>query len=379
MECEQEELDLDLYLNIDNIQTNQLKKKLFLELKYSLIPEWYIKNPDKSILPHTHCLKSHVYENNFFNDIEFKKFILDGFNSTNQINNYNPDYEFNDDFIHVLEKLNKEFGVRFEMKSNPHYQIQIKPNEVIFPICCVGKNRSQYLFYYLKNLQALCSGCFEVGYPSSGDELSVLNVSNEIPNKTTGFNKSNILSNILSSYSTQYKKDNFSDLVSKSFGITNPDNLNLVPRSIHVFDKILKQKENYPPNDIKNYEEFKYSKPKHDIFNYKQTTKSNDDYAKIKNLFVKYYLNPSNILELLNYENQKEFTHITYVCLSDKSFYNLCMCLYSTKNKYPEIKLELIRIVYFGIQDIFQKKNTTDEVMLEFKNKFVTTFQFVNL
>jgi len=353
---------LDLLLCLFDLKSPKLSYNKFLDLKYSLVPNWMIRNPDKSI-----CL-----ENEFIPDFDKPKpkpnvkNIFNGINSINQINEFIPDYPIGEKLLSVIGELESN-GVIFDMKFTPDYTIKINSQEVIFPICCVGKNRSQYLFYYLKNLQALHPNNFEVGYPSSGDELSVLadNQSNcSHPNK-----------NVLSSFLVKYKKDNFSISIGKSFGLVDSDgNFLNVSRAIHTFDKVLKKEEWYKNTDIKNYEDYKYSEHLYEIFG---GDENNLNYNKIKELYIKYFLHPTNLLKVINFNTPTKITKITYVCLSDKSFYNLCICFSFMKKKYPEINLRCVRIVYFGHKDIFQKSNIKDEELLDYKKKFIGSFQFV--
>ncbi len=350
---------LDLLLDLDNIKAPKLKSNTYLDLKYSIVPNWRIKNPDKSII-----LDKNIILESIIPDKNAEKNILDNILNANKINEFIPEYSFDNNFVNVLNEL-ESYGIIFDMKFSHDYIIKIKPDEVIFPICCVGKNRSQYLFYYLKNLQALYPNYFEVGYPSSGDELSVLNDEN-----STKSNK-----NILSSFSVQYKKDNFSSSIAKSFGIIDL-NMNIinVSRSIHIFDKVLKKKESYNDFDVKNYEDYKYKEQIYDIFDKSETNK---DYEKIKKLFIKYFLTPSNLIHLINSNIPTKIKNITYICLSDKSFFNLCMCIFHIKKTNPEIQFDCVRIIYFGIDDIFQKSNIKDKTLFDYKNKFVNSFQFV--
>lgn len=53
--------------------------------------------------------------------------------------------------------------------------------------------------------------------------------------------------------------------------------------------------------------------------------------------------------------------------MSDKSFLNLCKCFNSLVTKYPDTKLNNIRIVYFGIKDIFQKSIIKLDDIINFK------------
>lgn len=357
---------LDQLLNPDNISNQEKKYQIKTELYTSIISQWILPNPDKSLVKVNLQLQINS------NPINFKSWISNSINKSNNYNEYIPDESYTEDFYNVLEELNK-FGVVFDIKSEPNYIIQINKDEIVFPICCAGKNRSQYMFYYLKNLQALNSNeLFEVGYPSSADELSVItSYLQSIKTKTSN--------NILSSYSTQYKKDLFSSTVSNSFNLTNPDGLREILRSVHTFDKVLKYETPYTPLDIKNFEAYKYKTNIYDIFE-----PNSKEYTKIKQLYVKYFFNPKNLIMLLknnlitsSQENFAKINRITYICLSDKSFYNFCLCMKEIKKSYPEINLGLIRIVYFGIKDIFQMSNIKDDIITKYREKFVNSFQFV--
>ena len=54
------------------------------------------------------------------------------------------------------------------------------------------------------------------------------------------------------------------------------------------------------------------------------------------------------------------------------------MCVLNSIKTNPKIKFNNIRIVYFGINDIFQKSNIKDDILLDYKNKFMSSFQFVS-
>jgi hypothetical protein len=178
----------------------------------------------------------------------------------------------------------------------------------------------------------------------------------------------------LSSYSTSYKKDTFSSAISNTFCLTNPDGIKEIPRSIHTFDKLLKNQSPYLLSDIKNFEISKYKINIYDIFN---SDNNEESYNKIKKLYIKYFFNPSNLIELSKFNSINKINRITYICLSDKSFYNFCLCMSEVKKKYPELNLSSIRIVYFGIQDIFQRSNIKKTILDEYKEKFMNTFQFI--
>lgn len=349
--------ELDLILELENIKNKNLKSNIYMKLKSSLIPDWIIKNPDSSII-----YKESINQiSPIINNDNFLKSIIQGYNITNEFNGFEPDYPLENDSLNILDKLNS-YGIKFDMKFTLDYIIKIYPNEVIFPMCCVGKNRSQYLFYYLKNLQALYPNYFVIGYPSSGDELSILgDVENNKINK-----------NVLSSFSVQYKKDSFSDSVGKSFGICRDNNKEQLARSIHVFDKILKINECYTSSEITNFENFKYKNSKYNIFE-----KNDQNYLKIKKIFIKYFLTPNNLIDVINHDIPTKINKITWICVSDKSFYNLCKILYYLKQINLELEFENVRIVYFGISDIFQKSNIKPDELIEYKNKFIRSFQFV--
>jgi len=63
--------------------------------------------------------------------------------------------------------------------------------------------------------------------------------------------------------------------------------------------------------------------------------------------------------------------------MSDKSFYNMVECFWLMKKVYPEIKLNNVRIVYFGIPDIFQRSNIKDNVLNDYKHKLFNSIKFV--
>ncbi len=181
------------------------------------------------------------------------------------------------------------------------------------------------------------------------------------------------------------------------------DGLEGVARSSHVFDKILKIKENYLPNEFKNLETFRYKLNKFDIYN---SDLPNIDNLKIAMLFEKYFLFPNNLIQIINsnlnvsececvyacecacecaceyvYDCKcacvsKHINRITWICMSDKSFLNLTKCFNAIRIKYPGVKFHNVRIVYFGIKDIFQKSNIKQEEMDDFKEKIDSGFCF---
>lgn len=340
---------LDLLLDQDDVKI--LDKKYKDEIYNSLVSQWTILEPDKSII------KKYIHQEQNNDSVNFKSWITAGIKASNKYNEYVQDQVYNENFYNMLMDLYNN-GVMFDTKFNPEYIIEIKQNEIVFPICCVGKNRSQYLFYFLKNLQAHKKS-FEVGYPSSADELTVITDHLQAHKKST--------QNVLSSYLTPYKKDAFSSAISYTFNLINPDGIKEITRSVHIFDKILKTSSSYLLSDIKNFETLKYKINNHDLFD----PINNEFDDKIKLLYIKYFLNPSNLIEI----SRTKIDRISYVCLSDKSFYNFCLCVGEVKKKYPKMNLNSIRIIYFGIQDIFQRSSIKNDILIKYKEKIVNSFQ----
>ncbi len=358
--------DIDLLLDIDNIKSPKLKYNTQLGLKNSIISEWKLNNLKLNLENKVKINPLNRFQNKL-DSLNYIEYISEGIEYSNKFNEFIPDYSYDNDFYNILYDLNNS-GIDFDTKFNPDYKIKINTRDIIFPICCVGKNRSQYMFYYLKVLESIYQNHFVVGYPSSGDELSV------ITDYINMENKINLNSqNILSGYSTRYKKDSFSSSISKSFQIYNPDKLEDIPRFPHTFDKVLKKNESYENYDLKNFEYFKYIQNKYDIFD----KANNNIYEKIIKLYIKYFLNPSNLLNLVNSNIPYHMNRITYICMSEKSFYNLCLCFSAIKKSNPDINFKNIRIVYFAIQDIFQKSNIKDKILLNFKEKITSSFEFV--
>jgi hypothetical protein len=376
---------LDLFINLENTNDIDVKNKLLLELKNSIIPEWKFQKSIKDdvfINNHKFIYKQTNFDdfnpnkldnaNKLDNPNDFYNHISNGISNTNYLNEFNPEIIFDQEKIKILNKLNN-YGIQFDMRFNENYKINIGSGEALFPMCCVGKNRSQYMFYYLKKMQSESKKNFIVGYPCSGDELSVIveHISKSINGHEENKKKSN--PNVLSSFFPQYKKDNFSIVIAESLDITNLDGFVGVSRSIHIFDKILKIKEDYLSNEFKNLETHKYKQNKFDIYN---TNPSHPENLKIKMLFEKYFLFPSNLIQIINsnansYTNSdesKSINKITYICMSDKSFYNLIKCFNCIVSKYPDINYYNVRIIYFGIKDIFQKSNIKQDEINDFKS-----------
>ena len=254
-------------------------------------------------------------------------------------------------------------GVDFVFKSSPDIKIEIKQNDVLFPICCVGKNRSQYLFYYLKYLQSInhtnnLNG-FLVGYPSSGDEFSTILEQNSL-NQSSG--------SVLSGFTVQHKPDGFSSAIKKSFGTE-------LSRTIHVLDKILKNPEDFGSNELTNSEDHKYKSHRFDIFK-----KDNID---IKLLYLKYFFNPENINLMLNHANQQipyQKYRITYICASPQSFIRLVelfFILTQSDQNYNLGNLSNLRIVYLGFNDIFQRSSIKENEVENLKNNLDNTFVII--
>lgn len=300
-----------------------------IEVKNSLIPDWNLNFSSMILQNNASLQKSKNY-------INFKEYVMNEFKNTNRDNELTE--KLDESLMNIIIMLN-ENGIEFDFGY-----IKIKTGDIIFPICDVGKNRSQFMFYYLKNIQNTTNNMFYTGYPSSGDELiSIIENTN----------------NILTNFRPTYKNDNLSKILEIITG-------HEITRSIHIFHNILKEKEVYSLCDLKNYEKYKYSKHKCDIY-----TKSNND--KIKELFKKYFLNPNNIRKLLNNDS----SNVIYLCLSPQSFYNMCKLLKYVKDENPLVNLKKTKIIYYGTKDIFQgsciKKEVFDKYLEQInKNIFVS-------
>jgi hypothetical protein len=242
------------------------------------------------------------------------------FNCSNQLNNII--YTLTNSQISLLDKLNN-LGIYFEFGVGPEEKIKIIPSDIIFPICCVGKNRSQYLFYYFANLKKLTPNIFILGYPASADEIST--IIKPKPNS------------VLGGFVVPYKSDGFSQAIKSSFGEE-------YARSIHVFDKVIRNQENYLSNELKNLEPYKYKSTSLDIYK--------KDSGQIKNLYLNYYLDPVKLSQLLN-----QNLRINYICASPESFMNLCEVINFISESNKSINLNKIRIIYFGFNDIFQRSS----------------------
>ena len=67
---------------------------------------------------------------------------------------------------------------------------------------------------------------------------------------------------------------------------------------------------------------------------------------------------------------------ITYLCLSSELFYNMCSLLNLMKNENKSLNLKNVRIVYFGINDIFQGSTIKNEVLNNFVEKINASTYF---
>ncbi len=312
----------------------------------SLIPQWQI--PDNTIIKPIKLSK----QNNFIlqeNNNNIKQYVQTNFNLNNQKNNIY--YENLNNYI--LEKIQilNDSGLQFDFVSNS--PVQITNQDILFPICCVGKNRSQYLFYFLKVLQKSYSqSLFQVGYPASADEL------------TTIIDKSK--NSVLSGFIVTNKSDTLSKSVNST--LLNKE----VSRSIHIFDSILKIKDEFVTNDLINFEQYKYKTSVFDIFN------EGTEKTQVKELFINYYLNPVNLRNTINHKNKNYQNYrITYICCSPESYINMINLFYWILENNAQINFLNVRIVYLGIQDIFQRSSVNKVLLDEFYLKLTNSFLII--
>lgn len=169
-------------------------------------------------------------------------------------------------------------------------------------------------------------------------------------------------SSVLSGFQVPYKSDCFSISLINLLGFE-------YSRSIHVFDTILKEKQEYTHTDLKNLELYKYRNHKYNIFE-----KNRNDTIFIKDLFIKYFLNPENIKKIL----KSDTCNITYLCLSPNSFINLCNIFYTLKQKNPLLNLTNTKIIYFGIKDIFQRSSINQKELSSLIKKINSSITYVN-
>ena len=367
--------DLTLFLNIEKIQDSNIKNKLYKKLKLSLVAKWNILYDRELYFYNCPSWKfiiqneNQIYVQKHINDYEYKNYILNSFNISNIINDSGKE-DLSNELINKIYDLYK-YGVTFDFKDNSTKIIPITKNDILFPICDIGKNRSQYMFYFLKHLQSHYPNTFIVGYPSSADEMASIfdiNIHNQ---------------SILSSFIVGYKSDNFSESLYKY--ATNKESKKLysdifnnpfpeVSRSIHIFDSLIKEKEQYLNCDLKNYEKNKYRIHKYDIFE-----KDNKDLQNIKELYKKYFLTPNNLRKIINSESiNNSIQRITYICMSTQSFITMCNILHLMKKSDNLFDLSNVRIVYFAIKDIFQRSSVNQQILNDFRTKIKSSFYYVD-
>ena len=275
------------------------------------------------------------------------------------VKNYNP----NKNIIHIENNLSKNLeklislGMKFEFSNESEYIFEIPTESVVFPICCQGKNRSQFMFYFLKFFGSKITNIYNkffIGYPTSADELVLINKFID-KNKSVNQNKQVESNVVLSGFVPNYKSDSFSNSINKIFG----KEYSRVP---HIFDKILRNNSEYSSLDIKNIIPYKFTQSKYLIYD-----ENSDDVKKISELYIKFYLNPVNLIKLVKVASNKDINQIIWICMSDKSFENLVHLLtnISSSNDIP-IDFSLVKIIYFNSNDIFQGKNIKSNVLNEF-------------
>ncbi len=312
--------------NIENLDKNLLVKSLISEVNFV---------DGKKIFP---IVPNKINKYDCKNFIQYLTFSYDFSNRMYGIEGTT----INEQLIEKILLLHNS-GVKFELKDTLETQFEINSNDLLFPICCVGKNRSQFLFYYLKKLQQEFPLTFQVGYPASGDELSSIITVNK--------NK------VLGGFTVQYKSDSFSKSIEYSFGKE-------VSRSIHVFDLVIRNPEQYSNLDIANLESSKYKNSHYDIFD--------KDSNEIKKLYIEYYLNPVNLRRLTSNLHQR----ITWICLSPESYNNLISVLYEFKNTNKQLDLSNTRIIYYGFNDIFQSSKINISLLEKLYLNIINTFVF---
>lgn len=280
---------------------------------------------------HTKLINIKKYNTNIYKLDE----IISGFNLSNQLTNI--DFKLTKLELETIKRV-VDLGIQFDIKNSFDKKISITGYDIVFPICCVGKNRSQYLFYYFENLLRTSPNKFILGYPASGDELSTIIKS-----------KSN---SVLGGFTIQYKSDGFSQAIKSSFGSE-------YSRSVHVFDKLIRREEEYLSSELKNLEEFKYKNTKFDIYG--------SSSEQVEELYFNYYLNPNKLNELL-----ESNCRINYICASPESFLNLCEVFIYVSELNSSINWSNVRIIYFGFNDIFQR-SSINQFELQNINNFITS------
>lgn len=300
----------------------------------SLIPNWKIAKNNFIFSTYANNKEIPKYDT-------FTNYIINEFNKVNKENNL-EDEEIPKETIDKIVKLH-DFGLQIEFSL-----IKINKNDIIFPICDIGKNRSQFMFYYLKNLQDNHNNFFTTGYPTSGDELATILKDNN--------------SSVLSGFQVPYKSDCFSVSLISLIGFE-------YSRSIHIFDKFLKEQQEYIHSDLRNLESYKFKNHKYDIYE-----KNRNDALFINDLFKKYFLNPNNIKKILG----KETNNVIYLCLSPNSFINLLNLLYFVKENDKSINFANTKIIYFGFKDIFQRSSVNQTILNDLIKKINSSIVFIN-
>lgn len=305
-----------------------------IDIKNSLIPNWKI--PKNNFIFSTNSNNKEIPKYD-----TFRNYVINEFNKVNKENNL--DYqEIPKETINKIVEL-QGLGLQIEFSL-----IKINKNDVIFPICDIGKNRSQFMFYYLKNLQDNFDSFFTTGYPTSGDELNTILLDSN--------------SSVLSGFQVPYKSDCFSVSLISLIGFE-------YSRSIHIFDKILKEQQEYIHLDLKNLESHKYRNHKYNLYE-----KNRRDAIFIKDLFKKYFLNPNNIKKVLGSDSND----IIYLCLSPISFINLSNLLYLIKENDKSINFANTKIIYFGIKDIFQRSSVNQMQLNDLIKKINSSVILIN-
>ena len=275
-----------------------------------------------------------------------KQYIQTNFNLNNKQNNIHHE-NLSNYFLDKAQLLNKT-GLEFEFSTEN--AINITNQDILFPICCVGKNRSQYLFYFLKVLQvSYPDNTFQVGFPASADELSTIIDSTK--------------NSILSGFIVPHKSDTFS----KSINMTLLQNE--VSRSSHIFDSLLKTKEEFTQTELKNLEKYKYKTSNYDIVS------EGPEKEKVKELFTNYFINSVNLRNIANYRNTTYQNYrITYICASPESYINMINLFYWMFENDSQTNFNNVRIVYLGVQDIFQRSSVNKLLLDELYNKITNSF-----
>lgn len=358
--------ELDILIDL-NLEPNSIKKlQIQCRILESIISSWSYHD-DISINTHiftdSYESNKHEYEHILIsNSIEY---FSQSFELTNKTNNYTPNEpNLKPELIDKIYKLNEQ-GIKFEFANHANKPIELISDELVIPMCCQGKNRSQFLFYYLKYLEKISniSGKrFFTTYPTSGNEFVSLLDKHDYP-----LNNHNILGGFVSTH----KSDAFSKVIGSIY------NCGEKARSPHIFDKLLKIPQEYLPKELVNMELHKYKSSKYNIFDLKSS-----DSEKIKRLYKKYLFNLTELENLFITIKQVALTRITWICCSDESFINLINLIFEISfTSIKPIQTNNIRIVYNGTNDIFQGSNIKSNILEEYFYKIKKTFicKYANL